>query len=425
MNRTPLLLALLACGACSNDVTSPHHGAFAEAIAGAGQRDTIDAYLSQAVVLEVTGTRTIANRLLDIESISYQTSYSPHPACYLYFTVLSDDQLTCGSVRRTDAQGRLSVSVHFAGVATTLAGLVVTVLDSTTNDPAGSPDTIRFTIDPGNATGLTASPKDSAMYVGAGMTLHAFVHDRGNNPRSDPVTYAKLTGPITLSGAQVSSTTFGRAAVVVRNGSYVDTTYLSVVPSGTMTFGSPYLNGIAVLGLDGSGYHLLPLGDSSAVGTTWAPTGTSIAFEDDALASGRISIMDTTGNSHQADTTALDPSAIEYSAQYSRDGQWLYFTRLLMTGAAYSQIWRVGANGAAARVPSAAPGWDYNASPSPDGSTLVYAGSTSGAPATLKLLNVTTGAVTNSGIAGDAPRWAPQDRASRFSRRSPTRRPAR
>jgi hypothetical protein len=411
------LLALLAVSACSHDVTSPHGGVFAVAIAGAGQRDTIDAYLSQPLVLEVTGTRTIANRLLSVHSITYDTSLA-HPPCYILFTIPNSDadQLTCGTVQPTNSNGQLTVSVHFAGVATTQGGLVVTVLDSAGGAPAGSPDTIHFTIEPGNAIGLTASPKDSSMYVGgAGLALHAFVHDRGNNPRSDAVTYTSLTGPITLSGSQVSASTFGRAAIMVNSGSYVDTTYLSIVPNGTFTFASPNFNGIAILGLDGSNYHLLPLPSSSAAGTTWAPNGASIAFEDDALALHRISIIDTTGNTHIADTTALDATAFEYQARYSRDGQWLYFTRLSMTGHTYSQLWRVGTNATAAtRVPSNDPEFDYNPAPSPDGSTLVYAGAPEGAQSTIRLVNVTTGAVTNTGVTGDAPRWSPQGQTIAF-----------
>ncbi|HZS60640.1 MAG TPA: hypothetical protein VFA43_15300 [Gemmatimonadaceae bacterium] len=416
-NRTPVFLALLACAACSHDVTSPLRGTVAVAIAGGGQRDTIDAYLNQALVLQVTGTSNISNRLLQIASITYDTT-SAHPPCYILITIPNSDrdQLTCGLVQPTNSKGQLDVSIHFAGVATTHAGLIVTVLDSAGGAPAGAADTIHFTIEPGNAVGITASPKDSAMYV-SGLTLHGFVHDRGNNPRSDAVTYTKLSGPVALSGSQVSATTFGRAAIMVSSGSWVDTTYLSIVPNGTITFASPSLNGIAILGLDGSNYHLLPLGNLSAAGTTWAPNGASIAFEDDPLAYHRISIIDTTGNSRTADTTALDATAFEYQARYSRDGQWLYFTRLSMTGNTYSQLWRVGANASAAtRVPSTDPQsyYNYNASPSPDGSTLVYDGAPSGVPSTIRMVNVTTGAVTNTGVTGDAPRWAPQGQTIAF-----------
>ena len=131
----------------------------------------------------------------------------------------------------------------------------------------------------------------------------------------------------------------------------------------------------------------------------------------------RVATIDTLGNQHDADTTSFQYGELETFPQYSRDGQWLYYTRFEnINTVAYSGIWRVGSNSLdAAPVLNQAPAWDYNASPSPDGSTLSYASAAGfDYTATIKLLNVTTGAVTSTGVTGDSPRWAPQGQSIAF-----------
>jgi hypothetical protein len=416
--RTGVIALILAFVGCSQDTTTPHRGLYLTTIAGANQRDTIGATLAQAVIVQVAGTSDIVGRTVVFEAPTTESSFTG-PACLVYLAALSGPPVSCEINVTTDAHGQAVAVIRFAANAGATF-VVATALDST-GSRVGSPDTIRFTIDPGNATGITASPGDTAMFVGATLSLHAFTHDRAGNPRSDAVTYGPKSGPVTLSGAQISATATGRAAIVAHSAPYSDTTRVSVVPNGTIAYGLVYNtpNGVAILGLDGSHYRLVPT-TSMAVHTSWAPSAAAIVYDDAnygvEVYHQPLVVLDTTGSQRPADTTALDLSANEWGGQYSRDGQWLYFTRYeLGSTVSFSQLWRVGANGAATPVPNNAPVWDYAPSPSPDGTTLAYASSSGfGAPATIKLLNIATGVVTNTGVTGDSPRWAPQGQSIAF-----------
>jgi Tol biopolymer transport system component len=424
VSRLSALGTALIVLACSRDSTAPHLGIFLTTVAGANQRDTIGATLTQALVLQVHGTSQVAGRVVSLQVTGPPAVVQAHQgsSCFVEFTPLDESVLPgCPYTTLSDANGRVAVLVTF--LDTPVAGSVIaTVLDSASG-AAGRSDTVHFTIDPGNATGLIAAPTDTAMYVGATLGLQAYVHDRVGNRLADTVTYGPATGPVTLSGTHITASATGRAAIVARSHQYSDTTHISVVPNGTIAFGSadPNHDGIFILGLDGSRYRFLPTTGGGSLHTTWAPNGALIAFDHDIpqeeLYQMRVSTIDTLGNQHDADTTSFRNLEIETFPQYSRDGQSLYFTRFeIINTAAYSEIWRVATDSLdAAPVLNQTPAWDYNASPSPDGSTLAYASSGGfDYTATIKLLNVTTGAVTNTGVTGDSPRWAPQGQSIAF-----------
>jgi Tol biopolymer transport system component len=300
----------------------------------------------------------------------------------------------------------------------------VSVLDST-GAAAGSVDNVPFTINPGHVTGVTASPSDTAMYVGATLKLNAFAHDRAQNPTSNTVTYGPASGPVSLSGTQVSASATGRAAVVVQGAGFVDTTHISVVPHGTIAMGPADLGhlGITIVDLDGSNYRFLPM-SSPALRPLWAPNGAWVVFDYNAvpaLGNERIGLIDTTGKQWNADTNSLQYAELELMPQFSRDGRWIYFTQAQDVNAHYAQLWRVGADSNATPLPNQSPSWDYSPSPSPDGSQVAYVGGLDGDfPATLKLLNVTTGAVTSLGVTAQTPRWSPQGQSIAYIAGVPT-----
>ncbi len=396
-------LATLSCG---QDSTSPRHGVYVTVVSGSGQRDTIGATLTQALVLQIAGTSSVAGRQVLFTTAGLAAAVqSQGSSCD------ASTSSNCRFIATSDSRGRVAVIITFLNTAVP-ASVIATVLDPT-SAPAGSPDTVRFTIDPGRAAGIVISPTDTAMFVGATLVLHAYALDRAGNRRTDTLRYG-ASGPVTVSDSIVTATATGRAAVAVRDAGVSATAYISVVPNGTiaMTTSDQGRLGMGIMDLDGSHYRHLPV-TGTPLRTSWAPSGAWIAYDynaDPQLGIQRVALIDTAGKQWPADTNTLHYADIELSAQYSRDGRWLYFTRAQSVNPPfYAQIWRVGADSNARPVPNQAPTWDYSPSASPDGSQVAYVGGPSGGdPATLKILNVATGAVTDLGVMAQTPRWAPQ-----------------
>lgn len=95
-------------------------------------------------------------------------------------------------------------------------------------------------------------------------------------------------------------------------------------------------------------------------------------------------------------------------AQYSRDGEWIYFGG--STDCEQTTLWRVHADGSApARLsPMSDPeyGMDSRPSPSPDGSRVVFITGRAGG-ITLRILEVATWTLVKLDIRGHTPRWSP------------------
>jgi Tol biopolymer transport system component len=95
-----------------------------------------------------------------------------------------------------------------------------------------------------------------------------------------------------------------------------------------------------------------------------------------------------------------------YYAQYpsySPDGAWIYFSS--NTGSSGS-LWRVHPDGTGPdTLNTAEPGFDLYASASPNGTQLVYATLTGSSD--LRILTLSSGAVTDLNISGWAPSWSP------------------
>jgi hypothetical protein len=408
---------VLAAG-CSHDTTSPHSGVYLSVFSGGNQSDTIGATLPSPLVLQVAGTSTVAGQLVLI-AVNGPTGASgvKDTVCYAQVTTPGVSVRPGCTYRLTaDTTGQVAVAMTLFDKAARVS-IVATVVN-VNNQPLGSQTTIPLTITPGVATGI-ATETDTSLYPGAMISVSASVRDRAGNSIPATLSFGPAFGPITFSNPHITANAIGRGGVVVTGDGFTDTAYVSVVPTGTIAFTSQNLAypGIAIMNLDGSHYHVID-DTVGVVFPSWSPDGARIAFQYSVFPSARIAVIDTTGKQWFADTmTFTQPGEGEFDPIYSRDGQWLYFTN---ANDATAQIWRVGADSAPTALPNQSPAWDYQPTPSPDGTQLAYVSAFEGeVAATLKILNVSTGAVTNTGALAYRPAWAPTGQSIAFSAAAP------
>jgi len=391
-----LLFAVAACGSSTAPHTStPRPNVYF--LAGNQQTDTVQAVPAQALVVVITHNGSlVSNAVVQFQAVSADST-NPNAGDWVDVAPLSSFQPTSFVAETTNTQGEVDVDLYFGTRAGT-APLVVTV-------PAlGYVDTAKFTVTAGGAAALRSGPADTAVYVNGTVNLHTAVVDRFGNPRTDPVSYALLSGPAHLSGSTVTVTAIGRVAVAGTGNKTTDTSYISGVPSGTMA-ASLDAGGIAVFNLDGSSYKTIFKMPAGTV--VWAPSGSSLAFDETTgggtSGGGAVLYGITTSGS----ITAIDNSGgpIDAWPAYSHDGTWIYYTKV--TG--NFDIWRVHPDGTADSLLSATAGSSPSEfpSPSPDGTSVVYV-----VPyyETVEILNLSNGVSTPLGsILANSTAWSPNE----------------
>jgi hypothetical protein len=390
-----LLLVTIGLAACGgSDAVVPHGLSI---VLGAGQTDTVLSVLPQELVVALHEPGAAG------QIVQFQSTTDTGSGCCEYFAFLQLTDTTSLSqypggpapqvAVTTDANGAARVYVRLNQFAQRGAIIVrVPVF--------GLVDTVPETATPG-APIRVQKQNDTAVVVGATDTLHAFVYDQYDNLRpNDTVTYHMISGPITLSGASVTGTALGLAAVsATARGAPPDTTKISVVPQGTIAFGN--YSGIVVSNLDGSQARVLPVQNVGNV--RWSPDGKTIVYDQGSrgfstgsTALYSVSISDGT-------TTTIDSGAVgHYWPQFSRDGTWLYWTDIV--GGGYSSVlWRAHPDGTMKDSIAGTDG-SWTSSPSSDGSQLVYSDLTYSA---LHVFTLASSAETAFPVHGFAPRWAP------------------
>jgi len=385
-------VSLYGCGSS----TAPHSGGNVGPISfiGANQSDTIQTALPQALIVTVTGPRGQSSHGHVVQFVSVlDSSGSSYEA---YVAPLTSQQFSTFLADTLDALGRASADIVLGSKAGT-AMVLVKVPDF------GYVDTARFTVKPGNTASILVTPGDTTVIEGAAITLHASTVDRFSNPTSQGVQLA-VTGPATISNQTLTTTGVGRITVVTTSGGLAaDTTYVSSVPSGILAASTG--NGIALFNFDGTGMKQLAL--NRTVGNLkWAPSGKSLAFDQNSIGcTGNSNVLLTTDL--QGNVTVVNSgSAGDMYPSYSRDGTWIYFTS---NNGSQAALWRVHPDGTSAdSLTNLNPSLDLYPSPSPDGTQVVYSTILSGyATADLRVLTVSTGAVTDLNINGWAPSWSP------------------
>ncbi len=378
--------------ACSSS-TAPHRPAPGiEFAAGNLGTDTVQATLTQALIVRIVGPpagQSVAHQIVQFESVP-DSNFSGDEACVEPLTSAAPAAFVADTA---DSVGEASVVVVL-GTQAGRARVVVKVPEF------GFVDTASFTVKAGAATGIRGSPLDTAVYVNGSVALHSAAVDRFGNPRTDPVTYAVVSGPATVSGSTVTVTGLGRVAISASANSARDTTYASGVPTGTIA-ASLDAGGIVVFNLDGSGYKKIT--GTAAGSVKWAPSGTSLVFD-------QTSAGGTFGGSALLQSVTLDGTlsvldnsggAIDAWPAYARDGSSIYYVKL---NGAYN-LWRVHPDGSgdSAVAMQNPPGAQFP-SVSPDGTQLVYVVP---GPGNIEILTLATGVSTGIGLAGFSAAWSP------------------
>jgi hypothetical protein len=383
------VFALAACG--DKDPVKPGQSRLVRIVAGDGVSDTVAAQLLQALVVEV---RDSAGAPLPGATVRFETrpidSDDPYYSAYsAYVSKLDRNAFGVLVADTTDARGRASALVKLG----TKAGPALVVVQV---PELGAVDTATYTVLPGAAARVRAIPKDTAMYAARTVTLRGAVVDRFDNPRTDPVTFARLTGPITLAGNVATAQGVGRASVMVQAMGLTDTTFISIVPEGTLA--ARMAQSIVTFNTDGSGFKTITSVGYSPFTTDWSPDGTEIAFDADYGAVLRVT--DLSGRVRVASNSG---AASEMYPAYSPDGGMLYFAR---EGWRLRRVKRDGTGDEL--VPTTAPELDAAPSLSPDGTRLVYVRVYGFGQDKLALLTLATGAVTKLDLFGHTPKWSPR-----------------
>jgi hypothetical protein len=388
--RRAIVVALAPCvlAACGDNSTEPRPPEFvgARIVAGKTGTDTIQTQFAQALVVELRDDqgRPVADHVVRFSTLPVESA-GMFNAYTAYVTPVDRNDLRTFVADTTDAQGRARVLITLG----TRAGPALVIV---TDPDHGVADTATFTVQPGRAVAMQAAPADTAIYVGATFAVRSTVVDRFGNPRTDAVTHTLSGSAATLSGSTVSGVAIGVASVVSTSGTMADTINVSVPPQGVLAAFTP--RGLATLNTDGSGFTTRLQGLSSGLSTAWSPTGTDIAF--DQQYSGALQITNLSGTPRVV--TAIGTWAIY--PEYSRDGQWVYYSRY------YWRLARVRPDGTGdTLVAMTSPYYDLAPSPSPDGTRLVYVRDSY--PTQLWMLDLATSQSTDLRVAGHSPAWSP------------------
>lgn len=379
---------------------------------------------SLEVVLGKTATDTIGARLAVPLTVVLRDSTGKKPyRAPITFTVLPVAGVAAGLVAPTsyvyppgpqtamkewtDSAGRAAVTVQLGPVAAQIRIAIE-------SDSLPAYDTVTYTVLPGNAVRVTPFPADSALYVGSSYALRTLVVDRADNPRSDAVTFTVDSAPdvaAVRSATTLSGSAIGRARlhVAVAGWPISAQARVSVVPRGTLGVvmsGYALVQGIARVDLDGSRYRMLT---STAVGgysfPSWSPDASNIVYNSADIWNGRLMRVDTLGN---ASPIAHDATlSSETWPRYSYDGRYLYYTAGYYPDSL--DTYRIPADGSGTpqRVTPLRSGSMryWKASPSPDGSQLVYSEAGFGI-AVVSLVDGTSRELTTPTWA-EAPRFSP------------------
>jgi Tol biopolymer transport system component len=410
-----LLLAAAACDSPSETGPPPAGTPGVTVVSGAGVADTVDAMLPQPLVVQVNGSD--GRPLADAEVGFFVTAIregSDQP------TVLVSPTRGSGGgsyvVERTDGEGRAAVRVRMFRYA--MQGGVLVAVPAVDDFVIAS-----YTIQPGAPRTLSTAPADTAVLAGGSFALAATARDRHGNARpAQGVAFRVASGPATLAGSTVLGTAVGRAAVVAELAGASDTTYVSVVPAGTIAaYTAAALSSqkatLYTLRLDGSG--LAPRvttgagdGYNATMGSAWSADGTRLYYHDSNTDHTRsMHVLELATGTTRRLLPAADRMLEEAWPRFA--GGWVYFEggsfddRLLGT-VTEPLLYRVRPDGTGRQQVTAAAGIGTarHGAPSPDGSRIAFIGSYS-SPMPLHVLDVATGGVRSLGVAALSPRWRP------------------
>lgn len=411
----PLVVACLL-SACQSEAPSeprrePPGLAF---VAGDHVTDSIEAEPSLALRVRVIGDdgRPLRNAVVRLRAMPLAPSAArPFERPSMSVSTLATNLWSSFVAVTTDTAGIAAVTVKL-GTEAGPAGLIATVPE------AGFVDTATYTIRAGNAVRLRMSPRDTMVQVGRRLLPRAVVQDRHDNPRTDPVTWSVAGPAAALVGDSVSGTAVGRAGVLARAGTLVDSGSVTVVPTGTL---AAYLSignsgqqvTLCMFNLDGTGFRrLVPTvvgaGYFGEMPAAWTRDGRAIVYHDNKVDHTKAlwSVDVSSGVTRRLVDAGLQLAHEAWPA-VSVDGRWVYYNGEAYNGADLYRVRpdgtgreRVGPAGLAQLLPAVSPDGQRVASIAVQGALWRFGG-------TLQVLDLVSAQRTSLGIQAQAPAWSP------------------
>lgn len=389
---------LLVAGRCGNPAAPAQAGV--AIISPAGVSDTVQAFLSQPLVVEVRDSTGRRVRGVAVRFQASVTAYQDQGVPTVHLSASTPDDYREQVEAVTDRLGRAAVRMRM-GVVSGDAAVHISVPTMNVSNLA------ELTVRPGTTVRTVVLPRDTAVYVGGSYALRAATEDRFGNRGPATVTSATSQGPATASvaGTSVTGQAIGRTAVGTMAGGTQQQVFVSVVPQGTLA--AARLDGIYTFGLDGSGYRVVAAAPD-ARSPRWFPNGQRIVYST-GLGHGWVTDLTRDVRPLVADANPLDA---ELWAHPSRDGEWVYFGGY--SGNAFRGYpYRVRADGTGLQLVPGFKADDFtqgHPSPSPAGDRVAYFREEGVARnVTLRVLDMRTGSVLLKDVPGHSPEWSHGD----------------
>ena len=382
--KATLLLSALAAACKGGDGIGP--GSNGLRMVGTNLTDTVMARPAQGLIVELRDDDggVLANTTVRFDVVPTTIPGRTFEVTMLVAPEASQTFNTFAAVT-TNERGRAIVVLRFGTIAGT-AKIAVSVPD------LGKSDTARYTVLPGNATGVSFTTRDTVVRPGATYPIGAAGKDRfGNRRPNDVISFT--AGPSVASvdaAGVVTAGAVGRGYVVATIGAAKDTARFSVVPVGQLLVtsvqsGAPV---IATVDLDGSNYQVMASVTGSEFYPKWNRQGTKVLFQWTRTDGSHLYVV-TPGGAPQRLLDASAGFALETFGRFAADGNSVYCTGRPAVGAAYAlNLYRVtlGTN-APEYVGPGTPGLDfeYHPGPSPDDTRVIFS-----TGSTMKLLDPAT-----------------------------------
>jgi hypothetical protein len=390
------VVLLSSCGGDAGGVVTPPPKSQLRIVAGQGTSDTIQTALVQPLVIEVdVGGAAAVGMGVRIDALS-----ANDPTRLGESTILlagsRGGQLAPSILTTTDASGRVSVWPVFG----TIAGITRVVVTAPTLNLT---DTATFTVMPGVAVAINLAVRDTAMSPNGQYAIGAFGFDRFKNHRAPTYSLLKGGGTVDATGVVKEGTSAGRVAVLIRDGTKVDTAFSTIVPDELFLIHQSGSLFRARLDLSQRTDVANPFGGSPEL----SPDGHTLALIIQGVDPLRgIDYGLYIGDSRAPAIAArriVPRTAVQFvlGHQFSPDGQWIYFSG--STPPKNSSIWRVKPDGSQLEQVTSNPAVNQqHVAISPDGTRIAW-----DEPANITILNPATGATTIVSPGGSFPTFSP------------------
>ncbi|MBC8086658.1 MAG: hypothetical protein H7Z40_05295 [Phycisphaerae bacterium] len=411
LTRLGAALTVAALFGCGENTTPPVSvPPTLRVVRGAAGTDTIEAFLTQAITVEVRGEDGQPKGGVPLR---FEAPGPPDPSRPLLLPVFicSLGRTLCGNVQpalyvfedTTRADGRASVVMRMG----TYTGRTVVRISSL---QLSLSDSAVFNVLPGAPFRLRAISTDTTLYIGTSAALPGIVLDRRNNPRADATTVSAGAGnavSVAPATGLVIANDLGEQWVYMRAGSLIDSTLVRSAPEARLVVWDGAQT-VQLVNTNGSNVRPLQNNTSTSFGTypRFTTDRRSVLFYGHRINNGEWVLMDTSGTPRREFTTALGLRAVQ-ALRLLPDGNVL----VVSWGATPVEyfVYRVSPNNTITQL-RALPGIladaGGHADISPDGTRVAYQSFTGVFERReLRIVDIASGNTTVVSPNGNSPQW--------------------